>query len=301
MSRPTLYLRPLNGLCNRMRAVASARTLAAAAGADLVVLWEVGPGLAIRYEDLFHHDGSFRVRNIEPLRSKLDALLYLLYSETPRVRGVPTAWLTRAIFGDNILRQLRPEDHSPATLEAFVRGARRTLISSWWAFHGDPEPDFSFFKPHPAQQAAVDEIAQAFGPGTIGVHIRRTDNANAIRYSPTSAFVAAMQRRLRADPDARFFLATDCAETEAAIRAVFGARVITRPRVASRDTREGMLDAVVDLFALSRTSRILGSYYSTFSETAASLGGIKWVTVTDDASLIGRVNSDVMLALADPA
>jgi hypothetical protein len=108
-----------------------------------------------------------------------------------------------------------------------------------------------------------------------------------------------MRRCLCAEPDARFFLATDCPQTEAEIRAIFGARVITRPRVASRDTRGGMLDAVVDLFALARTSRILGSYYSTFSETAASLGRINWVTVTDDASLVGRVNSDVMLATAE--
>jgi hypothetical protein len=56
-----------------------------------------------------------------------------------------------------------------------------------------------------------------------------------------------------------------------------------------------MQDAVVDLFALARTSRILGSYFSTFSETAASIGGIQWVTVTDDPSLVGNCNSEVFL------
>lgn len=295
MSRPTLWLRPLNGLGNRMRAIAAARALAATTDAALTVFWEVGPGLEARYEDLFEPDGACKVRNIDPRVSRADALAYLLYSEHPAVRGVPTGWIPRALFGERILRQLRPEDHAPEALERLVRRGPRTLITSWWAFYGGVALDFSFFRPRPAQRAAVDAIAARFGPAAIGVHIRRTDNVNAIRLSPTAAFVAAMADAVDADADARFFLATDCPDTERQIVARFGRRVITRPRETSRDSRQGMLDAVIDLFALARTRRILGSYYSTFSETAASLGGVPWVTVTDDSRVVGHATSDVLL------
>ena len=40
----------------------------------------------------------------------------------------------------------------------------------------------------------------------------------------------------------------------------------------SRTTQQGMVDALVDLVCLSRTPKIFGSYWSSFSETAAALG-----------------------------
>ena len=40
----------------------------------------------------------------------------------------------------------------------------------------------------------------------------------------------------------------------------------------SRTTQQGMVDALVDLVCLSRTTKIFGSYWSAFSETAAALG-----------------------------
>lgn len=169
------------------------------------------------------------------------------------------------------------------------------MISSWWSYYGNPEPDFSFFSLHPSERAQVDQISRQFTECTVGVHIRRNDNANAIRYSPTHAFVAAMKDCIAANPDVQFFLSTDSRETEEHMKSLFGGRVITRRRTISRSSAEGMQDAIVDLFLLSRTSRILGSYYSTFSETAASIGDIEWVTVTDDELLFGRCNSNVLL------
>ncbi len=44
---------------------------------------------------------------------------------------------------------------------------------------------------------------------TIGIHIRRTDNENAIRYSPTSLFIKRVQQEILIDPEVTFYLATD--------------------------------------------------------------------------------------------
>jgi hypothetical protein len=295
----TLYLRPLNGLCNRMRAIASALSLSTAADSRLIVFWEIDRDVGVRYEELFRPDSRFKIVNVAPHQTFRDAVLFLLYGEMERVYGVPVKWITRLVFRDRILRQVRPGQFGNAELERFVQSGPRVLISSWWAFYGNPEPGFSFFRPHPSEQAQIDQICGQFGAHTIGVHIRRTDNVNAIRYSPTHAFVAAMKDCIAADADVRFFLSTDSEEIESEMKCMFGERVITRSRNISRSSVEGMTDAIVDLFLLSRTSRILGSYYSTFSETAASIGGIEWVTVTDDKSLVGHCNSEVLLMSAE--
>ena len=42
----------------------------------------------------------------------------------------------------------------------------------------------------------------------------------------------------------------------------------------TRDSLDGMKMAVAELFALSRTSKIIGSYYSSYSQIAAELGNI---------------------------
>ena len=295
MPRPLILLRPMNGLGNRMRAVAAARALALATGARLRVLWEVVPDLAARYEDLFVATDDFDVVNVEPSRSLADAAYLVAYSQMKSVRGAPTAWIGKLLFPGPRLSNLRPEHVAPEALERLVKTSRRLFIDSWWAFYGGKTLDFLFFRVRPELVSAATPIAERFGPASVGVHIRRADNGNAMRYSPTSAFIAAMRHVVDAEPATTFFLATDSRETEREIVEVFGPRVITRERELKRDCREGMLDAMIDMYLLSRTRRVLGSYYSTFSETAASLGGIAWATVTDDPSLVGKINADVLL------
>ena len=49
----------------------------------------------------------------------------------------------------------------------------------------------------------------------------------------------------------------------------------------SRNTYEGMRFAVVDLYCLSKTSYIIGSYFSSYSHIASVLGGISVVYATN--------------------
>lgn len=69
-------------------------------------------------------------------------------------------------------------------------------------------------------------------------------------------------------------LATDDPAIEYAIKERFPDRVVVRPKVFARDKAAGVRDALVDLLLLSRCRRILGSHWSSFSETAAEIGGI---------------------------
>ena len=105
----------------------------------------------------------------------------------------------------------------------------------------------------------------------VGVHIRRGDHNLAQERSPTAAFI---ERMAAEDAAVRFFLATDSPAEEHALSIHFPNRIITASKAFGRDSTAGMRGAVVDLYALARTSRLLGSYWSSFSETAAEIGGI---------------------------
>ena len=48
-------------------------------------------------------------------------------------------------------------------------------------------------------------------------------------------------------------------------------RIITQRTQVRRDTLDGMREAVVDLWCLAATQRIIGSYWSSFTDTAAEL------------------------------
>lgn len=44
--------------------------------------------------------------------------------------------------------------------------------------------------------------------------------------------------------------------------------------VLSRNSVAGMVDGAIDLYCLAATRRIIGSYWNSYSEIAAELGGI---------------------------
>ena len=74
--------------------------------------------------------------------------------------------------------------------------------------------------------------------------------------------------------DVKFYLATDSEEVKEEMRYIFGNRIITSPNKATRGNLEGMEDALVEMYLLATTDRILGSSCSTYSMTAASIGRV---------------------------
>ena len=93
--------------------------------------------------------------------------------------------------------------------------------------------------------------------------------------SSTDAFITSMEAVLKKDPDATFYLATDDMNEEARLRERFGDKIISnKNRDLSRASVNGIRDALIDLFCLSRTSAIIGSYFSSFTDTAAAMHGI---------------------------
>lgn len=69
-----------------------------------------------------------------------------------------------------------------------------------------------------------------------------------------------------------FYLATDDPAEEALLRATFPGHILSNQnRCLRRDTKEGIEDALLDLYCLASTQKIIGSYFSSFTDIAADM------------------------------
>ena len=126
-------------------------------------------------------------------------------------------------------------------------------------------------------------MTASFGNRCVGVHIRRTDNAVSMGKSTTKQFIALMQKELDAHADTKFFLATDDMKEEALLRETFPGKIISNEsRTLERDSVTGMHDALLDLYCLSATQKLIGSYWSSFTDIAADMGGIEKLIAGED-------------------
>lgn len=263
-----LVIRPQSGLANRLRALDSAVGLAARWGCPLHVLWVRTPELNAPFSSLFRLGDAFTVAERFSLirdngRAQLLSRKLLREAYLRRFSAFKSI-----IFHDEVIRRVREKKGFGDLAEALP-----AYIESNWRFHPSPDP-YCWLAPTPSIAAAVEAHTAAFDDRTIGVHIRRRDNRQSIRHSPTEAFIEVMESALGEDPRTHFFLATDSPAEETRLRLRFGERILSRSRKLSRLHTSGLRDALVDLLLLSRTSRIIGSHWSSFSGVAAEIGRI---------------------------
>lgn len=161
----------------------------------------------------------------------------------------------------------------PGNDEAFYRMARgaKVYLSGGYSLCSYSPQCLELLQPQPEIQRRVEALVARFSASTVGVHIRRTDNVKSMQHSTPDGFRRAMRKALAEDAETTFFLATDDALLKAELEQEFAPRVITCHNPVRRDTLEGMCDAVVDLWCLAATRRIIGSYWSSFTDTAAEL------------------------------
>ena len=262
----TIVFVPAGGLCNRMKAIASAVCLARSCGARLQIKWFQDWGLGCKFADLFEPLPFADVRLDEV--STLDKLLY----DRPRAKNLRLP----ALFQRLMFPVRMDEKATTAGLYAHldfpkvVKGHDAWLAANVYFMSQDiPQDAFDAFRPVAALRQKIRSRAAGWDERVIGVHIRRTDNRISIAESPTQLFVERMRRE---PADTRFFLATDSEDVKKELLSCFGERVIFSPDKAERGTRKGMEEALVELYLLSRCRLILGSSHSTYSLTAASIG-----------------------------
>lgn len=173
-------------------------------------------------------------------------------------------------FYDAIENQKKIED---------IDSCKNLYLIGWWRIWESIEMWNSMII-NPEIEAQVNNITSQFSVNTIGVHIRRTDNKYSIESSPTHLFIEEMEKELEINPESRFYLATDSYEEKNKIQEFFCDKVISLQNIEmKRNTPKGIIDAFVEINALSKTTKIFASAYSSFSELAALLSGIECVII----------------------
>jgi hypothetical protein len=266
-----LIVEPFGGLGNRMRVVASAMVLAADAGQELEIVWVRRTHLTAAFDELFCPVSVFRL-SADPGRlrwagrSRQDTPVRRLAAATRnRIAGVSCC-----IVDNDFQSVWRGE----INLLSLARSEHRLYVKTCEEL-GPTQTALATFRPIAALQQRIDAVTARFTARTIGVHIRGTDHAHARAESPIETFIDALDRELHEHPETVFFVSTDEPSVEQQLEERYSNHVLTlKAKTLARDTLAGAEDAVIDLFCLSRTRKILGSHWSSFSDVAARIGGI---------------------------
>jgi hypothetical protein len=260
-----LVLRPVGGLCNRMLAIASAIQLSKDSNQSLKIIWERNAMLNACFSDLFKPlvPGIPLVEtqsNQTLIERAWKRLLHLGYSKVIYL----TTLTTNQISASSI------SNHQ----KILIYGANRFYELGNLSELFIPQDDLS-------REIAAQK--KRLGASAIGLHIRRTDHSHSISKSPTSLFADRIDAEIKINPEALFFLATDDPEEETFLLRKYPNKIITHPKkTLDRNEKEGIKDALVDLLCLAHCVKIYGSYYSSFSFTAARFSGRELVVIGEE-------------------
>ena len=293
MDIPCLIVRPQQGLANRMRVITSFQILAECSGRVFELCWVPSNGWSNEDLNILFENGFPRVP-LDEFERYCQYGLNLRKAVRIVDHGNERTWEWREGSG---MHQVFDFEAFPvvtysgnARCDRLVDPATRERLLPH--FESAYRASVKEWSPVPSIRAKVERLAATFGPHTVGVHIRRGDawgspRASEFRRSSDAAFFALMDAELAAEPRTNFFLATDSPATEERFREQYGETVMVYrdkrfvPSVRRRP-KDNQRDAVIDMFALARTRKILGNNASSFSRMAADIGGIGCQRVLED-------------------
>ncbi len=277
-----LIVQPLEGLANRLRVLASAKLMAEHTGRNLLVSWTRQPTRCnARWTDLF-------VNPVDEYPYPYRVLKYQEKFQCNKVR------ILIPFQQPEILTELEPILQSDIPVIAVSHFG---LFKPQWVLQAEFQDIRSRFyrslKPISKIEQTVKSVVdgQFANHEVIGVHIRRTDlrpdlgDVPPQQISPTSLFIEEMEKLLAGNPKIKFFLATDDFLEQKTIIEHFGDKVILyHKNTINRNSRQGIQDALIDWLLLSRTSLIIRSHYSSFSEESALVNQIPVITIRAEQS-----------------
>ncbi len=324
-----IYLRPVGGLCNRMRTVDSFFSICKELKKDLTIIWTLDETLNCSFFELFEtpvisgfnltildcprgfpetnlvklgkrEDKTFKINTEKKdgyLKAKLKAIAIKkeLNKEQKGVAAkINAISFNRIITNEELGDIYNSSGHLNLTtseMDAVFVPKARSLFQEQFAGKDDVyiaccfrmyplENSYAAFIPLKGLASKIAEITKKYDLHTLGLHIRKTDHTVAKSASTTEKFIAVIDEGLQKNSETNFFLSTDDVKTKEELIDSYGSKIITQDLTSySRNDAQAIKEAVVDLYCLSKTNHICGSHHSSFSQTAADIGGINEKTV----------------------
>lgn len=257
-----IYFRPDGGLGNRMRSLLSAYQYCEKNSIKLIVIWLLDNGFNCKFEDIF------------------------LISNFPKAKFIYVKYNTINIFRNYRIIDLIIKRKCLYIEENISELSQIDEIKENNVYIHSYEPFFETNMYYLFE--FVDEIKNMANciindyDKTIGVHIRRTDNSDAIKHSPLELFIEKIRKEINSG--AKIYLATDSNEVKCSLIDSFGNdKIITNINAElNRSSKNGIINAAIDMYILSKTEKIYGSYWSSFSDVSAKINNIPLVVLNTD-------------------
>ncbi len=279
---PQLILKPLGGLCNRMRAIDAALAMQKDYPMDLKIIWESSMELNCAFNQLFQPISSSTIHEV----SVLNRSNFMRFNWRPLYNDIDIKhsknFLTKFIrknFGQefnadkiiyaNEVKQYFEEGFDFRSLTKH----KRAYLATFYRFYTNKKP-YQAFRPIPKLQAKIDAFLATFSSAPIGLHIRRTDHSKSIKESPIDLFEEKIKALIKDQENPTFLVCTDDDTIAKQLKAQFPQHIFFREKINTRHTPMGIQDALIDLYSLAKCQKIYGSYGSAFSNTAAYIGNI---------------------------
>ncbi len=265
----------MGGLANRMRVIGKLRMVANEAHVPMEVLWVSNDDAGAKWCEIFEQPKDFVIKEVS------GSYKHEYYSAKwyKNIHHYVWALIHRYIWLPYNIVEKMDEDTSEEGLQtlfdqwiAQLQSGKTLYISTGDNFGEDY--DISIFRPIASLQKEID----AFLPSdnkAYGIHIRRTDNTWAIENSPLDLFENKVASMLKAEPKALFYLASNDADTIAHFKERLGDAILSRSKTFGRTSVQGIQDAIIEMWLLSKTKKIFGSFYSSYSGMAAKIGNVE--------------------------
>ncbi len=264
---------PVGGLGNRINAICSAITYCVSRNKTLRIIWHKESGLNCSYKDLFYINPM--VKNVEIREPTFsDYCFRSVYFPKWLSRFYNRLLFDKRIYWKEVIEVV--VDHKKTDF-GDIDKYKHIYMISFWRFW-ESKDMWKYIIPNPEILEKVEVVLNKIPTQRIiGIHIRRTDNLYSIQDSPTELFIDKIKEEIDIyKDDVSFYLASDSLEEKRNLKELFGDRIITDMKETSRNTKEGMIDAFVELNILAKTNKIYASAKSSFSELAHFLGENEW-------------------------
>lgn len=265
-------MKPHGGLGNRIRVLYSVLGINRKLNHEIRIFWDHHQELNCPFEELFLIPDSCKVFNIKQnlFRKIYRFSLDRLYLSNLR------KYKYDLVLYDKEISKFRKEN---LDFYSLLKNHSNIYLETCRHFYKGPKiTDFLTINPSILNQA--EKIYNKFPESTYGLHIRSTDNVVSKKYSPPSAFKKLIRKKLQEESGVTFFLTTDSKKIKNEFRNEFKENLITNNMsTLSRNSSEGIKNALIEMVCLSKTKKVFGSYYSSFSSISANLSGTEYENV----------------------
>jgi hypothetical protein len=256
---------PFGGLANRINAITSAIDFCADNNLKLKIIWFKDRGMGANFYDLF--TPSPKMTNVEIV----DAQWYHYIYDRPRKRNLWLPWIYQRLMFDTRFYEKELAAQKPFEQWFQRHSNKRSLyVIHCQKFYTNNNSSHHLY-PIDSIQAKINSRLHILPSHTTGIHIRRTDHTKSINESPLSLFIEKMKAEIEKEPASHFYVASDSIEDKKELINLFRNKIITQKQTVRRDTKEGIIEALVELYTLASTRKIYGSSGSSYSILASEL------------------------------